>query len=144
MKDMEWKDEFLLGLPAIDLQHKRIFDCFATIARDGLTKHDSWLVDSSFVQLDNILRQHFALEESMMRSLSYPEIDRHIEEHRQYHAELHALAQKSLETEGGVSHQMIKIFQRWLHKHIMLSDRHYSDFFSSSAHKSVGKKRGTK
>jgi len=140
MKDLEWKDEYLLGLPAIDLQHQRIFDCFANIAREGLTKCDNWLADSSFIQLVDSLQQHFALEESMMRSLCYPEIARHTEEHRQFHAELHALAQKSIGTVGGVSHQMIRVFQRWLQKHIMVSDRHYADFFSSSAHKNLGKK----
>ena len=143
MKIVEWNEGFLLGLPAIDLQHKRIFDCFVTIEEQGLAKHDNWLVDSSFVELVDILQQHFALEESMMRNLSYPGLGRHSEEHRQFHAELHALAHKSIGTNGGVSHKMIKIFQRWLQKHIMVSDRHYVDFFASSAHKNMVKDQET-
>lgn len=66
MKDSEWKDEYLLGIPAVDLQHKRIFDCFVTIAEESSAKHDRWLADSSFAQLVGLLQQHFALEESMM------------------------------------------------------------------------------
>ena len=96
MKVLEWKDEYLLGITAVDFQHKRIFDCFVTISREGLTKHDNWLADASFVQLINALQEHFALEESMMRRFGYPEVDRHSEEHLQLHTELHALARKSL------------------------------------------------
>ena len=137
MEDAVWKDEHLLGIAAIDLQHKRIFDCFVTIAREGLSKHDSWLADDSFVRLVDVLRQHFALEESMMRKLGYPELANHIEEHRQFDAELHALAQKSVGTKRRVSHELLNIFEKWLHKHIMTSDRDYVDFFASTAHKNA-------
>ncbi len=144
MKDLEWKDEYLLGVPEVDMQHKRIFDCFVTIAEGGLTKQDRWVADSSFVQLLGLLQGHFALEESLMRILGYPALERHIEEHRQFNAELHDLAQKSLRTKESVSREMIKVFQKWQREHIMKSDRHYADYFLGSARKSMGKKRGAK
>jgi len=134
MKDLTWKDEYLVGIPAVDLQHKRIFDCFVTIAEQGVTNHDRWLADSSIVQLVGLLQEHFALEESMMRVLGYPELERHIEEHRQFHVEVHELAQKSLRMEGSVPDQTIKVLQKWLREHILASDRHYADFFSDPPH----------
>jgi len=148
MKDMEWKDEYLLGIPELDLQHKHIFDCFVTIAEEGLTKQERWLADSSIVQLVGLLQQHFALEESLMRILGYPELERHIEEHRQFNAKIHGLAQKSLSVKGGVSREMIKVAQQWLAGHIETSDRHYAGYFSGAlrnnpgpARKSVSKKK---
>ena len=144
MKDLEWKDEYSLGIPEIDLQHKRIFDCFVTIADDGLTKQDKWLTDSSIVQLVGLLQGHFALEENLMRSLGYPELERHIEEHQQFNAELHELAQMSLRTKGNMSHDMIKVFQKWQREHIIKSDRHYADYFSGLTRKSTGKNRDAK
>jgi hemerythrin len=36
MKASEWKDEYLLGIPEIDLQHKRIFHCFVAMAGEEL------------------------------------------------------------------------------------------------------------
>lgn len=143
MTDLHWNDGYSLGIPEVDLQHKRIFDCFVTIAEEGLTKRDRWLADSSIVQLVGLLQGHFALEESLMRILGYPELERHIEEHRRFSAELDALAQKSLRTKESVSHAMIEVFQKWQREHIMKSDRHYANYFSRLAHKSVDKKQGT-
>ena len=141
MKDLEWKDEYLLGIPELDLQHRHIFDCFSTIAAEGLSKDDRWLADSSIVQLVGLLQQHFALEESLMRILGYPELERHIEEHRQFNAEIHGLAQKSLRVKGGVSREMIKVYQKWLQDHIKTSDRHCADYFSGSQRECAGRKR---
>jgi hemerythrin len=130
MKDLKWKDEFVLGIPAVDLQHKRIFDCFATLAEQGVTNPDRSLADPSVMQLVGLLQEHFALEESMMRVLSYPELERHVEEHRQFCAEVEELEQKSPSMEGSVSDQTIKVAQKWLREHILKSDRHYAEFFS--------------
>jgi hemerythrin-like metal-binding protein len=72
-----------------------------------------------------------------MRILGYPELDRHIEEHRQFNAEIYDLAQKSLRTKGNVSREMIKVFQKWQREHIMKSDRRYADYFLDSAPESA-------
>lgn len=94
-----------------------------------MTKQDRRLADSSIVQLLGLLQEHFAVEETVMRVLGYPELERHIDEHRQFNAELHDLAQKSLRTKEGVSSEMVKVFQKWQREHIMKSDRHYADYF---------------
>ena len=142
MTDMDWKDEYSLGIPEIDMQHKRIFDCFVAIAEAGLASQDRWLADSSIDQLRSLIQAHFAIEETVMRILGYPELERHIEEHRQLHADVHDLAQTSLRTKGNVSREMIHVSSKRLREHIMTSDRHYADYFSGLVQKSVAKKLG--
>ena len=142
MKDLQWKDEYLVGILPVDLQHQRIFDCFITIA-EGSTKHDTLLAEFALAKLVGLVRDHFALEESMMRTLLYPELERHIEEHRHFHAEVHDLAQRSLKIKESVPREAIKVAQKWLRDHIMTSDRHYVDFFSNSAQTSGSTARGT-
>jgi hemerythrin len=144
MNDLEWNDEYSLGIPEIDIQHKRIFDCYKTMAEEGLAKQDRWLADSSIDQLRSLIQAHFAIEETVMRILGYPELERHIEEHRQLHADVHDLAQTSLRTKGSVSREMIHISKKRLREHIMTSDRHYADYFSGLVQKSVGKKLGAR
>ena len=132
MKELKWKDEYLLGIPELDLQHKHIFDCLLSIAAQGLNRHDRWLADSSIVQLVSLVQAHFSLEESLMRILRYPEIEQHIEEHRQFHADVHELAQKSLRTKGSVSGAAVKMLHQWLQDHIKTSDRRYADYFAGA------------
>lgn len=135
---LDWKDEYLLGIPALDLQHKRIFECLAGIAPEGAAPKDRGLADSSFAQLLRLLQQHSALEESMMRSFNYPELEPHIEEHRQFHAAVHDPAQESLRTKASVPLEVIKGLHEWQRKHILTSDRHYMEYFLDPSHNRGG------
>jgi hemerythrin-like metal-binding protein len=135
MIDLQWKDEYSLGIPAVDLQHKRIFDCFITITEEGLAKNDPLLADISTVHLADLIQDHFALEESVMRKLGYPELEleRHVEEHRNYHGDMRDLAQNSLRTKGSLSREKIKAAQKRFREHIMSSDKKYVNFFGGPA-----------
>jgi hemerythrin-like metal-binding protein len=143
MQDFEWTDEYLVGISAVDFQHKRIFDCIVGIL-DGPSDDDRLRAEAGILKLLGLLQEHFSLEETMMRTLNYPELERHIGEHRQFHADVHGLAEKFLRNKGGVSGQAIKAAQRWLKEHIMTSDHHYADFFSSAAHKNAGKNQSVR
>ncbi len=143
MKDLEWKDEYSLGIHAIDFQHKRIFDCFLRIAH-GATDDDRLRAEAEVIKLLALLQEHFALEESMMQKLHYPELEQHVEEHRQFHSDVHHLAQTSLMKKGEAPREAIKIAHKWLTEHITVSDRHYLDFFSNAAHESRSKKKVAK
>lgn len=139
MKDLEWKDEYSLGIPAIDLQHKRIFDCILKVAH-GATDDDRLRAEAEIIKLLGLLQEHFSLEESMMHKFQYPDLEQHIEEHRQFHSDVHHLAQTSLIKKEGVPREALKIAHTWLMEHIMVSDKHYFDFFSNPIQKSRGKK----
>ena len=137
MKRLEWKDEYLLGIAAVDLQHERITACFIAMAAEAPVASGS-RVDSAIAPLLELLQQHFALEESMMRNFGYPGLERHMEEHRLFHAELSGLALASPSTDGGVPQQMIEVFQKWQQEHILASDRHYLEYFAGPTRKRVG------
>lgn len=144
MKDLEWKDEYLVGIPAVDFQHRRIFDCILSVAH-GSTDDDRLRAEVEIIKLLGLLQEHFSLEESMMQTLRYPDLKQHIEEHRQFHADVHLLARTSLMNKGGVSREAIRITHKWLTEHIMVSDRHYVDFFLNPIHhKRRGKKMAVK
>ena len=130
MKDLEWKDKYVLGIPAIDLQHKRIFDCILKVAH-GATDDDRLLAEAQIMKLLRLLEEHFLLEERMMQELRYPDLEHHIEEHRQFHSDVHHLAQISLMRKAGVAREAIKVAHAWLTEHIMISDKHYFDFLSN-------------
>ena len=143
MKSWEWKNEYSLGIPAIDLQHKRIFDCIARIAQ-GATDDDRLRAEAEIIKLLVLLKEHFFLEESMMKKFYYPELEQHIEEHRQFHSDVHHLAQTSLMKKGGVPREALKIAHKWLTEHILVSDKHYFNFFSNPIQKGRGKKSDAK
>jgi len=143
MQDLEWKDEYSLGIPAIDLQHRRIFDCILRIAH-GATDDDRLRAEAEIIKLLRLLQEHFSLEESMMQKLHYPDLGQHIAEHRQFHSDVHHLAQTSLMKKGEVPREAIKIAHKWLTEHLTVSDRHYVEFFANATQKSPRKKGAAK
>lgn len=143
MKNLEWNDKYSFGIPAIDLQHKHIFDCLSSIAQ-GAADDDRLRTEAEIIKLLGLLQEHFLLEESMMQKLHYPDFEQHIEEHRQFHSDVHHLAQTSLMKKEGVPREALEIAHKWLTEHIMVSDKHYFDFFSNPSQKTRGKKKLTK
>lgn len=123
---MEWKDEFSVGIPEIDAQHQTLAGCIALL-EDAVTSQQRWLaVHSALVRLSDFVRIHFAVEESLMHIHGYPELSRHIDEHRQFAAKLTALQAGSLRVD--VSGEMVAFIQKWLREHIMTSDKHYAAY----------------
>src|SRR5512140_1535952 len=107
MNALGWKDEYALGIPAVDLQHRRIFDCSAGMAATGLSQSAGAPAGCSVDHLADLLRQHFSLEEHMMRSFDYPELDAHVEQHRRFQAEVDHFGQTSPGLHGGLPHATI-------------------------------------
>jgi hemerythrin-like metal-binding protein len=140
MKALGWKDEYALGIPAVDLQHQRMFDCIAGMATTGPNPLVGAPAACSIVQFADLLRQHFSLEEHMMRSLHYPALDSHIEQHRQFQADVDELGKTSPVSPGGVAHETIAGFQAWQREHVATSDRLYVEFFLGPRHQRAGRK----
>lgn len=137
MKSLQWKDEYVVGIAAVDFQHRQIFDCIMGILGRP-TDNDRFRAETEAIKLLSLVQQHFSLEEGMMRNLCYPdaELNRHIEEHRHFTADMYDLAQRSLRTKGGVSLYAIWMAHSWLTEHMMTMDKDYAAFFSNPAHKS--------
>jgi hemerythrin len=142
MKELAWKDEYSLGIPAIDIQHRRIFDCIVGILA-GTPNDDRLRAEGEVLRLLGLLQQHFSLEENMMRALHYPELEQHAEEHKKFAADVHGLAERFLRNKGGVSREAIKIAHRWLQEHIMVTDRDYVHYFADATVKRR-RKRGVR
>ena len=80
---IEFIENYLVGLPAIDDDHRRLVQ---TINRIGAEIEEASyeLCVVLFNDLEAAAAAHFAREEEMLDRLQYPEIERH----REYHAEL--------------------------------------------------------
>ena len=127
---MEWKDEFSVGIPEIDAQHQTLAGCIALV-EEAVTSQQRWLaVHSALVRLADFVRIHFAVEESLMRIHRYPELERHIGEHLHFADKLNQLQAGSLRMD--VSEEMVAFIQKWLHEHIMTSDKHYAAYLPTA------------
>ena len=76
--------QYLTGIDEVDAQHKEIEEV-AQAAIEAAAAQDKWhIVHYILVRLYELLRFHFAVEESVMRIVSFPEIN----EHKQVHTDI--------------------------------------------------------
>jgi len=127
---VDWKEEYSVGIPEIDAQHQTLAECIALV-ETAVTTQQRWsAVHSALGRLADFARIHFAVEESLMRIHRFPEIERHVREHLEFADQLRQLQERSLRLD--VSGEMVAFIQKWLHEHIMTSDKHYAAYMPTA------------
>lgn len=85
---IEWKDEYSVGVPAIDHEHRELIDLINwlnEIAHRGVD-HDK--VRSALGEIYTQISAHFALEEKIMRDARYEHFASHKDDHEKLLDEL--------------------------------------------------------
>lgn len=81
MADLQWKDEYRLGIEFLDFEHKDLFDRVNDLSAYCTAETDPELVADCLGRLHARLAAHFALEEKTMLQRSNPHYPAHKAEH---------------------------------------------------------------
>lgn len=118
---------YLLDIEEIDDQHRTLFGYIdaleLAIKQDSqwLTLHD--LLD----KLHRWAEVHFAVEESLMRILRYPDIDAHCSSHLKFMQNIRTRRENVITSQ--VTLDTAQWLRYWLEAHIGGEDRRYAEFF---------------
>jgi len=122
----EWNDDYLVGVTAIDEQHKQLF-------RLARRFHDAVVANKGKAMLDELLdalvrytEGHFQVEERLMMACHYPEHEQHSSEHRDLRARL-ATSEERFENGETVTIQVLQFMSR-LTAHITSTDLRLGDY----------------
>jgi hemerythrin-like metal-binding protein len=122
----EWRDDYSVKIPSIDVQHRKLVDMLNAL-NDGMiagtgTAHLSALL----VGLVEYTAQHFAYEEQLFAEHAYPATPEHVEEHQRLVAAVLDFKKKYEAGQASINMQLMKFLKDWLIKHILGSDKAYS------------------
>lgn len=81
MSELQWRDEFSLGIEEVDHEHRDMIELIARLQRElgkGAGQHE---VIAYLGEIYAHIAAHFALEEKMMREARYPAYADHKEDH---------------------------------------------------------------
>ncbi len=126
-----WRNEYLVGVPAVDAQHRRLFDLAEQLFEAMRTGQGKEVTGRALQQLISYTASHFSAEERLMAQHGYP----HLKEHRALHE---ALTREVLEFqkrfEGGnafLTVELMHFLKSWLEGHIKSEDMRYVDSVSA-------------
>lgn len=129
----QWKKEFDLGIPSIDMQHKKLFEIgnriydLLTLRSDDSNDFDE--INSVIIELKEYVKLHFKTEEELLLKYNYPDIEEHMKEHADFTEYLDTLVIDDMNCQ---QKQFLKnLFNRlanWVFFHIITTDFLYKDY----------------
>ncbi len=124
MAILVWSNRFETGIPAIDTQHKQLFQSVNDLS-DSLRRGDPKGEVSRVLDfLISYTVEHFRTEETWMKNHGFPGLEEHKVEHAKLVAEVSQLKQRF--DAGELMTMRVTIFlANWLKQHINESDLAY-------------------
>ena len=129
MNKIIWKDEFSVGVDALDQQHKQIIEVInSLIEKPGIfSRHKN--VSSALLELTNYVQEHFLLEERLLEENGYPTLLEHSKKHTTYSEKIADLCKESLSGKNEVPKELLNFLSHWWTNHILHEDMQYKEFF---------------
>ena len=123
---MQWKDEYAIGIPELDNQHKTLIE-FLTEFELAFAGRAHWnTVHPLIVRARGFIRFHFAVEESLMQIVNYPGFIAHRAEHQYVLQRFADLEQRILRK--NMKDELLPRITAWLFDHIIDSDRPFAQY----------------
>lgn len=119
---VNWKQEYSVGIPIIDNQHKELFEIVNTLIAYYNEPEKLDLFYSYLNILVDYTVEHFSTEERILEEMSSSELEHQKTEHSEFKERVISAITCELEDEVTYRHTLIIFLQEWLTKHIINSD----------------------
>ena len=121
MELIQWKEEYSVGVPELDEQHKGLVMLINQLTEAG---HRRERIKSTLDALDRYTKEHFRAEEALMTFHHYENLDEHCKQHQAFEEWLQALKMVySFSTSPDLFADTVNSFLRhWLINHILKTD----------------------
>jgi hemerythrin len=139
-----WRDAWLLGIEALDADHKEMVRLLNALVPAGPVAGDHSIgaaqaeaadltretVRGRLEALISLLRHHFDREESFLRAIDYPGYTGHQREHIMQMAEFTDLRRCLNDSETGcMDEETVQSIKNWFFNHVIAEDRLFADYF---------------
>jgi len=138
---INWRDEWLLGIDALDNQHKVLSDGINQLVQachqyseseSGDKQQQRTVLGELMDGLYKNTRDHFRFEEAMMKKAAYPGYASHAYEHAMLLAELKSTFSGRLESDSCyMDPEILKALKSWFIGHVSHSDREFATYVTA-------------
>jgi len=119
-------NDFEIGIAELDLQHRRLEELLLRL-RESADKRYSYAANAILVEIAIQMRIHHAVEESLMRLLSFPGSAAHEAEHRRMADQLEKFRRRAEDFD--ITDDLAGFIQTWLIDHVNNFDREFVGHF---------------
>jgi len=132
MQKLVWVEDFSVGVPIMDDQHKRLIDMINAV---GDTKAPERVFDA-IMKMYSFAEEHFRAEEVMMRRIGYEGLDEQIRLHKSFCDKAVDFAGRDY-AQGVARQEVFTYLCAWLTEHILKKDMAYGKCFKEGDARSL-------
>ncbi len=120
-----------LGIRAIDKQHAYFLDLYNELIAQIHSTGRAKIALSPFIsEVFSYTEYHFRTEESLMRTLKYPDLETHRADHRNFFNKFDELSGR-LERHQAELSELTNLIRSWITQHIDTHDKRFGDYYSA-------------
>jgi hemerythrin len=120
---LRWRDSLSLNVPAIDGDHKRLFELLNRVRFLDLAGDEPQAIADALSELLLYTQTHFRREEKLMQLGNYPELESHRRYHRQFTGKVaEVMARFRANPSGFRVHAFYELLANWLVDHVLGED----------------------
>jgi hemerythrin-like metal-binding protein len=128
----QWTENLSVDIEIIDEQHKKLIAMLNEVAM-GIYNNTSDLKEI-LKGLKEYTEVHFGEEEELFRKSEYPDIQKHLKEHKYFIGKLAEFERDSLQNDVSVSLNLLQFLKDWLFYHIEIIDESYAPYVKKIRH----------
>ena len=130
MELVEWSEDLATGVKEMDLQHRRLINMINRVY-DMLNEGQKEEAREFFIkEITSYVEEHFRDEEEFMRSINYPDLEKHKLAHDNFKKVMGSSISKIKEGDWREFRSAIALCWSWLYSHILKFDKRYGEFYN--------------
>lgn len=131
MNELNWSEDYSVGIPTIDNEHKLLVSMVNDINRILDTHQDFQIqiVNDILKKLTYCIRRHFESEEGLLLLNNYPKYEAHKAEHAILLEQLDIFEKNFKDSKKSFTEEMLFYLEDWLVRHIILHDCEFGFYF---------------
>ncbi|MFN3746578.1 MAG: bacteriohemerythrin [Hyphomicrobiaceae bacterium] len=118
---LQWKDQYSVGIAAVDYEHKELIDLINRLHDELTASGDKLSAGAFFGDLFKGISAHFALEERFMRERQYDQLAQHKADHERLLDEIRDIMDEFEEREVA-SDELRARLDAWFSRHFETHD----------------------
>jgi hemerythrin len=127
---VEWDNRYILGIPLIDSQHKKLLDMTNQLYAGCLMGEEKAkeFFRKTIHRAVEYVKYHFSTEEKLFLLVEYPGFAIHKKEHESFISQLIQTARDFDSGKPFIPNAFVRFLRDWILTHIAISDKLYADY----------------
>jgi hemerythrin len=119
---LQWKDQYSVGIEAVDHEHRELIDLINRLYGQLSTNSGKDAIEAFFGDLLRAISAHFALEERFMREHKYNDLDAHKRDHEHLLDEIRDIMDEFAEQDKVACDDLAARLESWFGRHFETHD----------------------